>query len=184
MIDLKPACRGMGTVVAEVSDAQLALPTPCEEYCVGDLLDHAMVFTDAFTAVARRAAGPGTVKDPSAATLAADWRTLLPVRLRELGAAWDDPDAWEGVASGVGLELPRAVWGRIALTEVVVHGWDLARATGRPFDLPEQTLRDCFDHVAAFTGDAPVEGLWGPPVDVPADAPLLHRLLGATGRTP
>jgi hypothetical protein len=31
------------------------------------------------------------------------------------------------------------MWGKIALTELVVHGWDIAKATGQPFDLPEGT---------------------------------------------
>ncbi|CAM5435000.1 hypothetical protein GCM10010329_52570 [Streptomyces spiroverticillatus] len=185
MIDLKPACRTMSAVLADISDAQLGLPTPCAEYGVGDLVDHVVGFTGAFTAVARKEDSPAPVDAPTAARLAADWRTTLPLRLRELGEAWDDPAAWEGTAdAGVGLELPRAVWGRIALTELVVHGWDLAQATGRPFDLPEDTLHACFDHVSTFMDGAPVEGLWGPPVEVAQDAPLLHRLLGATGRKP
>ncbi|MFJ2744938.1 TIGR03086 family metal-binding protein [Streptomyces sp. NPDC087440] len=185
MIDLKPACRTMRAVLDGVSDAQLTLPTPCEKFGVGDLVDHVVGFTGAFTAVARGEAAAAPVAEPDASHLAADWRSTLPGRLGELGAAWDDPAAWEGAAdAGVGLELPRALWGRIALTELVVHGWDLARATGQPFDVPEPTLRVCFDHVSTFMDGAPVEGLWGPPVEVARDAPLLHRLLGATGRRP
>ncbi|MFI5806034.1 TIGR03086 family metal-binding protein [Streptomyces sp. NPDC051561] len=187
MIDLKPACRRMNDVLAGVRQEQLADPTPCDRYSVGDLIDHVAVLSAAFTGVARRDAAiePLPAGGPSSANLPGDWRTSLAKSVQGLGDAWDDPAAWEGAAdAGVGFELPRAEWGRIALTEVVVHGWDLAQATGRPFELPEQTLRDCFDHVATFIGQAPIEGLWGPSVAVAPDAPLLHRVLGATGRRP
>ena len=53
------------------------------------------------------------------------------------------------------------LWGKITLTELVVHGWDIATATGQPFDLPERTLQACFQHVATFVPNAPVLGLWG-----------------------
>jgi uncharacterized protein (TIGR03086 family) len=187
MIDLKPACRQLNDVLAGVSERQLGDPTPCDAYSVGDLIDHVAGFSRAFTALARKDEGPGSapVASPSSANLPDGWRADLAKSVQELGEAWDDPAAWEGQGdAGVGFELPRSLWGRIALTEVVVHGWDLARATGRPFGLPEQTLRDCYDHVAGFVKEAPVEGLWGPPVEVAPDAPLLHRVLGATGRRP
>jgi hypothetical protein len=51
------------------------------------------------------------------------------------------------------------MWGKITLTELVVHGWDIATATGQPFDLPEHTLQACFQHVATFVPNAPVPGL-------------------------
>lgn len=187
MIDLKPACRRMNDVLAGVSTQQLGDPTPCDQYDVGDLIDHVAGLCGKLTAVARKNGAPGAAPAaaPSSANLPEDWRPGLAASVRELGEAWDDPASWEGTGdAGVGFELPNALWGRIALTEVVVHGWDLAHATGQPFELPEQTLRDCFDHVAAFTKEAPVEEFWGPPVEVAPDAPLLHRLLGATGRRP
>ena len=75
-------------------------------------------------------------------------------------------------------------WAKIALTELMVHGWDLARATGQPFDLPEPTLRACLEHVAVFVPAAPLPELWDPPVAVAADAGLLDRIVAITGRTP
>jgi uncharacterized protein (TIGR03086 family) len=75
-------------------------------------------------------------------------------------------------------------WGKITLTELVVHGWDIAKATGQPFDLPEPTLRACLDRVAIFVPNATIPTLWGPPVDVATAVPLLVRIVAITGRIP
>jgi hypothetical protein len=48
-----------------------------------------------------------------------------------LAAAWQEPSAWQGTTD-LGVTLTNEVWGRIALTEMVVHGWDLATATDQP----------------------------------------------------
>lgn len=109
---------------------------------------------------------------------------VVAVRVRILGTAWADPAAWRGSTDGGGLELSNEQWGKIALTEMVVHGWDLATATGQPFDLPADTLRACFEHVSVFVPSAPVPSLWGPPCTVGDGAPLLDRVLAVTGRTP
>lgn len=184
MIDLKPACARMVDALAGVADDQLTSPTPCAEYTVGDLIDHIDAVSQGFTAVARKESGEGADVEPPAATLGDDWRENVALRVRTLGEAWDDPVAWQGRTVATGLELPDELWGRIALTEVVVHGWDLAKATGQPFDLSDETLRACLDHVSGFVPNAPVEGLWGPAVEVPNDAPLLDRVVGITGRKP
>ncbi len=105
-------------------------------------------------------------------------------RTQQLGEAWANPGAWRGTSNGAGVDLPNEVWGKIALTELVVHDWDLAKATGQPFGLPEETLRACFDHVAEFVPNAPVEGLWGAAAEVPADAPRLDWIVDITGRNP
>jgi hypothetical protein len=60
--------------------------------------------------------------------------------VRSLGKAWDDPAVWEGMGNVPGSDLSNSTWGKIALTELVVHGWDIATATGEAFDLPENTL--------------------------------------------
>ncbi len=180
MIDLKPACHRMIGVLAGVTDDQLTWSSPCTEYTVGDLIDHVDQVSRGATALARRAAElPG----PDAVHLESDWRDRVAQHVLEVGEAWDDPAAWQGSANVPGSDLSNEMWGKITLTELVVHGWDIAKATGQPFDLPEHTLQACLDHVAKFVPNAPVPALWGPPVDVAPDATLLSRILAITGRS-
>jgi uncharacterized protein (TIGR03086 family) len=77
--------------------------------------------------------------------------------------------------------------GVVALDELVLHGWDLARATGQPFK-PDPTSTAT---VLAFTTEmakpehaAHRKGLYGPVVPVPEDAPPFDRALGFAGRDP
>ena len=183
MIDLKPACNGMRSVLDAIDDDQLQQPTPCTQYTVADLIDHVDVGVRGFTALAH-GDGAGVVADSQLVYQQPGWRDLLADRLGALAAAWDDPAAWERVGEVPGSDLPNDTWAKIAFTELVVHGWDLAVATGQPFDLPEPTLQACLDHVAGFLPNAPLPELWGPPLEVPDDAPLLDQILAITGRDP
>ncbi|WP_434587337.1 TIGR03086 family metal-binding protein [Streptomyces sp. A5-4] len=188
MIDLKPACRQMIDVLAGVGDEQHANRTPCAEYTVRDLIAHVDEVSSGFAALAHGESGEGgdvdPATEPAAPDVSPDWRESVTKNVRALGDAWDDPAAWHGRTVAAGVELANELWGKIAFTEMVVHGWDIAKATGQPFDLPQATLQACFDHVAGFVPNAPVEGLWGPAVEVPADAPLLDRVVAVTGRHP
>jgi hypothetical protein len=66
----------------------------------------------------------------------------------ELAAAWRDPAAWEGMTEAGGLRMPADVMGAVALDQLVLHGWDLAGATGQSFTCdPASTAA-----VLAFTG--------------------------------
>lgn len=170
-------------VLAGVTDDQLTSSSPCTEYTVGDLIDHVDQVSLGATALAHRAAGPPGA-DPDGAHLGPGWRDSVARHVRELGEAWDDPAAWQGTANVPGSDLSNEMWGKITLTELVVHGWDVANATGQPFGLPEHTLQACLDHVAEFVPHAPVPALWGPPVDVAPDATLLNRVVAITGRVP
>lgn len=181
MIDLKPACARMIDLLTRVTAARLDDPTPCAEYSVADLIDHVDSVSQAFIAFARHDAGGGQAP---AARVGDYWRDSVTKHVGALGEAWDDPAAWQGSTTAGELDLPNERWANIALTEMVVHGWDLAAAIGADFELPEATVLACYDHVSVFVPNAPVEGLWGPPVEVPADAPLLDRLVAVTGRNP
>ena len=184
MIDMVPACESLIDVLAGVTDDRLDDATPCTDYTVGDLIDHLDQVVRGATALALGRPEEAGAAEPSRANLGPGWQAEMAADLRALGAAWQDPAAWQGSHDPGGLELPNEVWAKIALTEVVVHGWDIAVATGRPLDVPEPTLRACFDHVAEFVPKAPLPELWGPAMDVPDDAPLIDRIVAITGRKP
>src|SRR5512135_2478994 len=128
--------------------------------------------------------GPGA--PPDAARLGTDWRTRIPERLAGLAAAWRDQAAWTGVTNVGGQDLPGEVAGVIALDEVVVHGWDIAVASRQSFRCEPQLVEAAYRFVRSTVADNPQgsPGLFGPPVPVPGDAPLLDRLIGLTGRNP
>jgi uncharacterized protein (TIGR03086 family) len=189
MLDLGPAARQMANLLDRVADGQLTALTPCNEYTLGDLIDHVGGLSRAFTAAARKELGPGSSQGPSgdAARVAQDWRTRIPGQLAALVEAWRDSSAWEGMTQAGGIDLPAEVAGRVALNELVIHGWDVARATGQPFDCDTQALEACWELLAErSTADqeAGDDDPFGPVVDVPADASLLDRLIGLSGRKP
>lgn len=189
MIDLRPATKRLGGLVRTVEEDQLAWPTPNAGMTVGDILDHVQTLSQAFADAARK--NPlgltGPPPQPDASNLGADWRARIPRALDELATAWNDPSAWAGMTKVGGIEMPGDAAGIVALDEVVIHGWDVARATGRGYEVETALLEGLLgflNHMAEPDMAAAREGLFGPVVDVPTDAPLLHRVLGLTGRNP
>jgi uncharacterized protein (TIGR03086 family) len=86
-----------------------------------------------------------------------------------------------------GVTLPGEIAGQIALDEVVLHAWDLARGTSQPYQQDPATLEAC---LAAMTGMYPPndldarKGIFEPPVPVPDNAPLVDRVVAYSGRDP
>ena len=97
--------------------------------------------------------------------------------------AWDDPAAWTGRTAAGGVELPGDVAGIVALDELVLHGWDLAKATNQLAGYDGPGLEAILAFVDEFR-ERGIEGLFGPEVPVPDSAPLFDRVLGKTGRDP
>jgi len=188
-VDLEPATRRMADLISGVHDEQLDRPTPCPAYTLGDLLDHVAGLTLAFTAAATKATDGIGSQGPSgdASRLGDDWRNRIPPDLAALAQAWRDPMAWRGTTHAGGLELPGEVAGLVVLDELVIHGWDVARASGQAYDCGPTLLAVVHRFVAQFSDpghEAEREGLFGPVVEVPDDAPLLDRVIGLSGRDP
>jgi uncharacterized protein (TIGR03086 family) len=187
MFDLGPATRNLTRIVEGLRDDQLTGPTPCTETTVADLLDHVDGFSMAFTAAATKTdlpGGQGARADGS--RLGPDWRERIPQRLHGLAEAWKDEDAWTGMTRAGGLDLPAELAGTIALNEVLIHGWDLAVASGQRYTAELEHVEAATGFVAPQAAQNPegTPGLFGPAVPVPEDASPLDRLLGLTGRDP
>jgi len=189
LVDLEPAARRLGDLIGGVPEELLDAPTPCPAYTVGDLVDHVGGAALAFTGAAVKDTGDATSQGPSgdASRLSDDWRTRIPRDLAALADAWRDPEAWTGMTKAGGVDLPGEVAGLVALDELVVHGWDVARATGEAYEVDVPSLEAVQAFVAQFSQPGMEEaraGLFGPVIEVPEDAPLLDRVIGLTGRDP
>ena len=190
MVDLTPAAQRLADLVTGVSDEQLAGPTPCPAYAVGDLVEHIGGLALAFRAAAEKdTASPYVNHTPSgdAARLEEGWRDRIPADLAALARAWADPGAWTGMTRIAEQDAPGEAVGLTVADELVVHGWDLAAATGQPYGTEPELL----DAAQAFLGmfaspDAPAgpEVPFGPSRAVPGDAPALDRVLALAGRDP
>jgi uncharacterized protein (TIGR03086 family) len=190
MPDFESATSALATLVQRVRDEDLDRPTPCPDYRLGDLLDHVGGFAMAFTAAATKQVDDVVSSPPppgDAGRLEPGWRDRIAADLAEMARAWRDPAAWQGMTKAGGLDLPGEVAGAVALDELVVHGWDVARSVGAPYAVEPELLEVVHGFVASFSGpgnEEAREGLFGPEVAVPGDAPLLDRVIGMTGRDP
>ncbi|MDQ1485423.1 MAG: hypothetical protein QOJ62_1116 [Actinomycetota bacterium] len=188
MFDLEPVTHVLTQLLGGVRDDQLTAPTPCAKSTLGDLIDHVDGFSMSFAAAAAKTPPEGGNRAPSAdaSRLGPDWRVRIPTRLSALASAWRDHGAWESMTQAGGVDLPSEVAGVIALDEVIVHGWDIAVASGQTYSCEPQLLQAAYGFVQATVAEHPdgSPGLFGPPVPVPDDAPLLERLIGLTGRDP
>ncbi|TGA95358.1 TIGR03086 family protein [Streptomyces sp. MZ04] len=186
LIDFAPQARLVAAVAEGVTDEQLSGPTPCPEYEVRHLLGHLIGLTGAFRDAGRKDLGPALDQDPanSSPDIGPGWRGELPKLLDELVDVWRDPAAWEGMTRAGGIDLPGAVAGAVAMDELVVHGWDLARATGQEYAPDEASLGVAKELLTPEEGAASGNSLFGPVVPVPDDAPLLDRVIGLSGRDP
>ncbi|WP_274915147.1 TIGR03086 family metal-binding protein [Streptomyces sp. WZ-12] len=186
LVDLAAQAREVARLAAGTAEEQLAAPTPCSAYAVRHLLGHLVGLTAAFRDAARKELGPTTDTPPGTALpeLAPGWRAELAGNLDALAAAWRAPAAWKRETQVGDVTLPGAAAGRFALNELVVHGWDLARATGQDY-APDGPSLDVSYALLAATAAGPESGSpFGAAVPVSADAPLLDRVVALSGRHP
>ena len=186
---LHPGTAELARVAAQVRDDQLTAPTPCDG-TVATLLDHLMGLCLAFTWGAQKQEAPAGGPGPGTADgsrLDPQWRTELPQRLAALAAAWDVPAAWTGMTTVGGVTMPGEVTASVALDEVVMHGWDLAVATGQQFACDPASAEVVLAFTAASAAPEAAsmrDGLFGPVVPVPDEASAFERALGFAGRDP
>lgn len=173
-------------IVRAIRADQLTAPTPCQEYDVRRLLHHLLYWGPSLEGAARGSVvAPPADPEPELELTGDDWVGSVTGQVDRLATAWSDPAAWEGTTQlGGPPSLPAAIVGGMVLTELVVHGWDLARATGQPPQWDDRVLAFVHREVAGTAEQGRQLGVYGPLVRVPGTAPVLDQLLGLTGRDP
>jgi uncharacterized protein (TIGR03086 family) len=189
IVDLGPAAQRLAGLVARVGDDELGKPTPCPAYTLGDLIEHVGGLALAFTAAANKDGGKYANQQAAgdASRLGEDWRARIPRDLATLAGAWRDPAAWAGTTRIAGSDGPAEITGLAAADELVVHGWDVARATAQPYACEPELLAAAESFLTLFASpDAPAgpDVAFGPSRQVPAGAPELDRVVALAGRDP
>jgi uncharacterized protein (TIGR03086 family) len=185
--DLGPAAERMADLVRAVPDDVLDRPTPCGRYTVGDLLDHIGGCAVGFHQAATKTVPPenDAVQDGDAANLAADWRESIPAALHEMAAAWRQPGAFDGLTGAGGLEMPADAVAVVCVEELTVHGWDLARATGLPFEPSPADVEIALRFLSEFSGPESADQrgtAFAPAIFLDDDAPAIDRAVALSGR--
>ena len=182
--ELTDAADAGAGVVANVSAGQFAGPTPDTDWDVRTLLNHLILWT-AYS-FERRAHGESVPDEMMARDFAAEpgFAAAYRAQLDRALAAWADPAVWERDLNVMGSPTPAADVAAMMLAELVLHGWDLAAATGQAYTVSDRTAAAA---LAAVEANAELfrkyQGV-AEPVSVPGDAPVLDRALALSGRDP
>ena len=190
------ALRTGAAVVAGVRADQLTDPTPCDDMDVRTMLGHLVGVLDRVAALGRGDDPFAVVESPAPDD---GWPTAWAAATERVTEAWRDDDV---------LDRPMALpWiqGRGAdvlasyFSELTVHTWDLATATGQTPDwddavvdaalasrdfLPAENRLAMFEEISAAIGLDEVAVPFAEAIAVSDDAPAIDQLVAWTGRNP
>ena len=170
-------------VVDQVPDDAWELQSPCSDWCGLDVLGHVGFTTDFGTKLLRGGSPDFSgLPDPPRSAVARDpqtwWRDLVgPAKEALQGADLDRViDSPVGPRSiGAGLSFPGV--------DLFLHGWDLARTAGIEVEIPAEAMEFAhrvIDPIPDQHKRSP--RVFGPVVDVPADASEQVQFLAWAGR--
>lgn len=161
--------------IAAVPDDAWDAPTPCADWSVRDLVDHVV----AAQAIFRGLVGRHTPPVDAATEPRAAWATASGLVQGDL----DDPVRAGTTFEGhFGTQSFEQAVDRFLNFDLVVHGWDLARATGQDDAIDPDDLERVAAGAAAFGDAMRGPGAFGPEVDPPAGADEQTKLMAFLGR--
>lgn len=163
-------------LVRGVPDDAWDAPTPCEGWTVRDLVVHVAESHHHFLQMVDRAPAPAPAppEDPVAAAEATFAQTLSDLR---------DPDRAATTYEGqMGVRTYAWAVDSFLSSDLVVHAWDLARATGQDEAIPAEEIDRITVQVGEWGEMARSPEVYGPALDVPEDADTRTRFLALVGR--
>jgi len=168
-----------GHLVGVIEPAQWDLPTPCPDWTVRDLVGHLVLGHRRFAA----ALTGGTPPAPDVDLLGGDPETAYASSAEAMLAAFRADGALDRPVSIPAGTLPGRVACELRVVEALVHGWDLARATGHSLEFSAGLVEESIAFSRLQLGRLPADRTpFGPSQPVADDAPPLDRLAALLGR--
>ncbi|GLY69302.1 TIGR03086 family metal-binding protein [Amycolatopsis taiwanensis] len=183
--DLAAVLGAVGDLVAGVGHDQWGAPTPCPEWTVREVVNHLVIGSRLFTGILRgeAAPAPGSLAPKASDALgdapAAAYRSAaedLLAAFRQPGVLGQLFQVPAGTVHGIAALHLRAV-------ECLVHGWDIATATGQQPRFPDDIVERELEFSRGRLTDVPPDrSPFAPPQPAPDDAAPLDRLVALLGR--
>ena len=164
--------------IAAVPDGAWENQSPCADWTARDVVRHLVSTQGMFLGFVGRepGAGPSVDEDPLAA-----WNAARAAVQTDL----DDPTRAKTEFDGhTGRSTFEAAVGKFLCMDLVVHGWDLARATGLDEHIEADDIARVQKQAEEFGDALRSPGAFGPAVDPPGDADARAKMLAFLGRQP
>jgi uncharacterized protein (TIGR03086 family) len=176
------ALRTTGAVVDGIAARQLELPTPCDGWSVRELLNHVVSgnYWAADLAEGKSIADVGDRLDGD--TLGDDHAAAYRASAALAAAAFDAPGAMDAPCAVSYGPVPGSVYCGHRILDVVIHGWDLAKATGQDTTLDPELVDAVTAIITPQMDMLAGSGMFGSTVAIAADADPQTRLLSTLGR--
>jgi uncharacterized protein (TIGR03086 family) len=171
-------------VVAGAAETALDQKTLCPDWDLRTLLNHMILWTS--YSAERRAHGESVAEELMSKDFTAEpgYAEAYQAQIAKAVQAWSSPKAWAGDRNVMGNPTPAADIAAMLIMEMVLHGWDIAQATGQDYRCDDAVATNVLQTVEAqgemfrqYQGFAAI-------VPVPDDATALDRALALSGRDP
>jgi uncharacterized protein (TIGR03086 family) len=180
---IERAANRAAEVIKGIGEGQLDNQTPCADWSVRQLGNHMTGFLGFSAGAARRHPPMGEGESPDFAG-GDDWASTYASMAADLAAAWKEDGATDGnLMFGAGGEMKATDAAAVTISELVIHAWDLATATGQTYQADDD-LAHLSLQVATGGQESGAQDFYGPPITANNDAPIFHKALAMSGRSP
>jgi uncharacterized protein (TIGR03086 family) len=171
-----------GRTVAGIRPDQLSGPTPDMEWDVRGLLNHVVAGNLWADELARGRTIEEVGDRLDGDVLGADPSAAYDASAKVAAAAFEEPGALDAPCAVSYGPVPGSVYAGHRFLDVLIHGWDLATATGQDTTLDPELVQGCLEVVEPQLSMLQASGAFGPAVEVDEDADPQTRLLAMLGR--
>ena len=175
---------GAAQAAQAANTVNLEQTTPCTDWDLRTLLNHMILWTS--YSAERRAYGESVAEELMSKDFTAEpgYAQDYQGQIAKAVDAWSKPEAWAGDRNVMGSATPAADIAAMLIVEMVLHGWDIAKATGQDYRCDDAVAQAVLETVQAqgelfrqYQGFAAI-------VPVPDDATAFDRALALSGRDP
>jgi len=178
------AARVVAGAAKAANTKTLEQTTPCTDWDLRTLLNHMILWTS--YSAERRAYGESVAEELMSKDFTAEpgYAQDYQGQIAKAVDAWSKPEAWAGDRNVMGSATPAADIAAMLIVEMVLHGWDIAKATGQDYRCDDAVAQAVLETVQAQGELFRQYQCFAAIVPVPDDATAFDRALALSGRDP